>query len=78
MLVLSRKAGESIRIGENITITITKTHGNRVQIGIEAPREVGIRRAELKANPNRSSDFQSCALAVNVASALETCSAGQC
>lgn len=47
MLVLSRKKGESIVIDGDITITITEVKGNSVQIGIEAPREVSIRRAEL-------------------------------
>ena len=47
MLVLSRKAQEQIRIGENITISVLKIKGNSVQIGIEAPREVPILRGEL-------------------------------
>ena len=47
MLVLSRKAQEQIRIGENITISVLKVKGNSVQIGIEAPREVPIVRGEL-------------------------------
>ena len=46
MLVLSRKAGESIRIGDDITIHIVKT-GDRVRIGIEAPRSVNVVRTEL-------------------------------
>lgn len=46
MLVLSRKAGESILIGDDITIHIVKT-GDRVRIGIEAPRSVNVVRTEL-------------------------------
>ena len=37
MLVLSRKPGEQLRIGDNITITVVEVRGNRVKIGIEAP-----------------------------------------
>lgn len=48
MLVLSRKTGERIHIGDDVTITVTKVAGNRVAIGIEAPREAGIRRGELE------------------------------
>jgi carbon storage regulator len=47
MLILSRKKGESIVIAGGITITITEVKGNSVQIGIEAPRDVSIRRTEL-------------------------------
>jgi carbon storage regulator len=46
MLVLSRKAGQSIRIGDDITVHIVKT-GDKVRIGIEAPRSVNVVRTEL-------------------------------
>jgi carbon storage regulator len=48
MLVLSRKRGQSIVIGEGITLSIERLHGNRVQIGIEAPANVSVRRKELE------------------------------
>jgi carbon storage regulator len=47
MLVLSRKAGETIHIGEDIRITVATVHGNRVRIAVEAPEEVLILRGEL-------------------------------
>jgi len=47
MLVLSRKAGERIRVGENITVVVTKIAGNRVTIGIDAPDSMRIVREEL-------------------------------
>jgi carbon storage regulator CsrA len=47
MLVLSRRAQQSIRIGDSVTITILKIKGNTVRIGIEAPTETRIIRAEL-------------------------------
>jgi carbon storage regulator len=46
-LVLSRRIGESILIGENIRVVITAIAGNQVRIGIEAPPEVRILRNEL-------------------------------
>ena len=46
MLVLTRAAGESIDIDGGIRITITRIDGNRVRVGIEAPREVRVLRSE--------------------------------
>lgn len=46
MLVLSRRESEVIEIGENIRVTITRIEGSRVRVGIDAPREVQIRRPE--------------------------------
>ncbi len=48
MLVLSRKEGQSIQIGPDIIVKISSISGNRVKVAIEAPREVGIHRAELR------------------------------
>jgi carbon storage regulator len=48
MLVLSRKEGERLVIGERIVITVVELDGGRVRIGIEAPREINIRREELR------------------------------
>lgn len=48
MLVLSRKVGEQIIIGDNITVVVNRVAGNRISIGIEAPANVRIVRGELK------------------------------
>ena len=48
MLVLSRKEGEKLVIGDNIVLTVSRISGNRVAIGIEAPREVRIVLGELE------------------------------
>ena len=47
MLVLSRKPGEKILIGDNVTVTIVRIGPNTVRIGIEAPRDMNIVREEL-------------------------------
>jgi len=39
MLILSRRPGEVIRIGDNVQITVISTHGNAVRLGISAPKK---------------------------------------
>jgi carbon storage regulator len=47
VLVLTRKASQSIVIGENIVITILDVHRDQVRIGIEAPRDIDVHRQEI-------------------------------
>ena len=47
MLVLSRKCDESIVIGANITLRVLAIYGKNVRLGIDAPKETSVRRAEL-------------------------------
>lgn len=47
MLVLTRKVGERVVIGDNITITITEVKGETVRIALDAPRDVKIFRGEI-------------------------------
>lgn len=47
MLVLSRRIGERIIVGDNIAIVVNRICGNRVVLGIDAPKDVRIMRAEL-------------------------------
>jgi len=47
MLVLNRKIGERIVIGDDIVVTVVKVQGKQVRLGIEAPLSVSIRRQEL-------------------------------
>ncbi len=47
MLILQRRAGESIRIGDNIEVTVVATEGGRVRLAISAPNDVSILRSEL-------------------------------
>ena len=47
MLVLTRKAGESIVIGSEIRVTILEIQGRQIRLGIEAPSEISIHRGEV-------------------------------
>ncbi|RUL54187.1 carbon storage regulator CsrA [Lysinibacillus antri] len=54
MLVLSRKAGETIWIGEDVEIVISEVKGEQVKIGIRAPRNIDIVRGELRQDVSES------------------------
>ncbi len=47
MLILTRRVGESLMIGDDITVTILGVKGQQVRIGVEAPREVAVHREEI-------------------------------
>lgn len=49
MLVLTRKLGENIRIGDNVKITVLEVRSGQVKLGIEAPPEVKVHREEIYA-----------------------------
>ena len=53
MLVLSRKPGEKLVIGNDVTLTVVAVHGSRITLGIEAPPSVRIVRGEL---PDRADE----------------------
>ena len=54
MLVLSRKVGEKILIGDNISVTVVRVGPGVVRLGVEAPQNMTILREEIKADANRS------------------------
>jgi carbon storage regulator len=48
MLVVTRKPGEAVVIGDSIRLTVVAVHGHQVRLGLTAPADVPIRRAELR------------------------------
>jgi carbon storage regulator len=47
MLILTRRVGESVVIGEEVTVTVLGVKGNQVRIGINAPKNVAVHREEI-------------------------------
>ncbi len=53
MLILTRREGECLRIGENITVKVLQVRGGQVQIGVSAPTEVDVHREEIYSRIHR-------------------------
>ena len=47
MLILTRRVGESLMVGEEITVTVLGVKGSQVRIGIDAPKDVAVHREEI-------------------------------
>ena len=71
MLVLTRKVNEAIQLGEDISITVVSIDGDRVKLGIDAPRSMKIFRKELIAETINVNQEAARAAAMNLAESLQ-------
>lgn len=58
MLILTRKVGESLLIGDDVSITILNIRGNQVKIGVKAPKDVSVHREEIYQRIKKVQDEQ--------------------
>ncbi|HEY1600906.1 MAG TPA: carbon storage regulator CsrA [Pirellulales bacterium] len=68
MLVLTRKSGQAIRIGESVTITVVQLGRGRVRIGIDAPAEVPVHRGEIHERIQQADGAMASAKATSICS----------
>jgi carbon storage regulator len=58
MLILTRRVGETLMIGDEVTVTVLGVKGNQVRIGVNAPRDVAVHREEIYERIKREQEMQ--------------------
>ncbi|GMQ97043.1 MAG: carbon storage regulator CsrA [Gammaproteobacteria bacterium] len=56
MLILTRRVGETLMIGDNVSVTVLRVKGNQVRLGVNAPKEISVHREEIYERIKREQD----------------------
>ncbi|HHJ1343228.1 carbon storage regulator CsrA [Pseudomonas aeruginosa] len=56
MLILTRRVGETLMVGDDVTVTVLGVKGNQVRIGVNAPKEVAVHREEIYQRVQKEKD----------------------
>lgn len=54
MLILTRRVGETLMIGNEVSVTVLGVKGNQVRLGVNAPKDIAVHREDLSAYPTRA------------------------
>jgi carbon storage regulator len=61
MLILTRRVGETLMVGDNVTVTVLGVKGNQVRIGVNAPKDVAVHREEIYDRIRKESEVDNAA-----------------
>jgi carbon storage regulator len=56
-LILTRRPGEAIKIGKNVTVTVLGMKGNQVRVNVDAPKNISVDREEIRVNKDQEPGF---------------------